>query len=175
MPMYEFFCPECNTIYTFLSRSINTDKKPPCPKCKRPDLDRMISRFAVTGRARESTAGEGAEGDDPMAKLGIDEAKMERAMETLASQAEGIDENNPRQAADLMRKFSELSGLKLGDKMEDALARIEAGADPEALEKEMEGLDESDLFKLDGLGESGAKSKGTVKRAPMRDETLYEM
>jgi putative FmdB family regulatory protein len=173
MPMYEFFCPDCNTIFTFLSKSINTDKKPPCPKCKRPDLDRMISLFAVTGKAKETGGGEAIDGDKP--ELPIDEAKMERAMETLASQAEGIDENNPRQAADLMRKFSELSGLKLGDKMEDALARIEAGEDPEALEKEMEGLDENDLFKIDGMGEGGVKSKGMKKKAPVRDETLYEM
>ena len=170
MPMYEFFCPDCNTIFTFLSKSVNTVKKPSCPKCKRPDLDRMISRFAVTGKAKEPSTGENAGSDLP-----IDEAKMERAMETLASQAEGIDENNPRQAADLMRKFSDLTGLKLGDKMEDALARIEAGEDPEALEKEMEGLDENDLFKLDGTGEGGSKSKGAKKRAPARDEMLYEM
>lgn len=172
MPMYEFFCPDCNTIYTFLSRSINTDKKPHCPTCKRPDLDRMISRFAVTGKAREPADGvSGATGPD----LPIDEARMEKAMEALASQAEGMDEENPRQAADLMRKFSELSGLRLGDKMEDALARIEAGEDPEALEKEMEGLDENDLFKIDGAGDGGAKSNGAKKRAPARDETLYEM
>lgn len=173
MPMYEFFCADCNTIYTFLSKSVNTSKTPPCPKCKRPDLDRMISRFAVTGKAKEpSAAGPGdAQGPD----LPIDEARMEKAMETLASQAEGMDEENPRQAADLMRKFSELSGLKLGDKMEDALARIEAGEDPESLEKEMEGLDENDLFKLDGTGEGAVKSKGLKKSAPVRDDTLYEM
>jgi putative FmdB family regulatory protein len=172
MPMYEFFCADCNTIFTFLSKSVNTDKKPSCPKCKRPGLSRMISRFAVTGKAKEpSTGGPGGDSAD----LPIDEARMEKAMEALASQAEGIDENNPRQAVDLMRKFSELTGLKLGDKMEDALARIEAGEDPESLEKEMEGLDENDLFKIDGMGEGGAKSKGSKKRAPMRDETLYEM
>jgi putative FmdB family regulatory protein len=171
MPMYEFFCPDCNTIYTFLSKSINTEKRPHCPKCKRSGLDRMISRFAVTGKAKEPSVGGPGDSTD----LPIDEARMEKAMEALASQAEGIDENNPRQAADLMRKFSELSGLKLGDKMEDALARIEAGEDPEALEKEMESLDENDLFKLDGTGAGAAKSKGAKKRAPVRDETLYEM
>ena len=26
MPMYEFFCRECNRIYTFYSRTINTEK-----------------------------------------------------------------------------------------------------------------------------------------------------
>jgi hypothetical protein len=26
MPMYEFYCPDCNTIFTFLSKSVNTEK-----------------------------------------------------------------------------------------------------------------------------------------------------
>jgi len=171
MPMYEFFCPDCNTIFTFFSRTVNTEKTPVCPKCRRPGLERMISRFAVTGRARESTPGEG-EGN-----LGqLDTGRMEKAVEALASEAEGVDENNPRQAADLMRRFSAMTGLRLGDKMEDALSRLEAGEDPEALEKDMADLDESDLFKLDKADEaSGGKSPSARRKAPLRDETMYEL
>jgi putative FmdB family regulatory protein len=169
MPMYEFFCPDCNTIFTFLSKSVNTEKIPSCPKCKRSALDRMISRFAVTGKAKEPSAD--AAGPD----LPIDEARMERAMESLAAEADHIDENNPRQAAELMRKFSNLTGLKLGDKMEDALARLEAGEDPNALEAEMGDIDENDLFKMDGTGEQSKVKVGAKRRAPLRDETLYEM
>jgi putative FmdB family regulatory protein len=171
MPMYEFYCPDCNTIFTFLSKTINTEKKPPCPKCKRPDLFRMISRFAVTGKAVKKGDGEEGGGKE---SLPIDESRMERAMEALASEAEHIDENNPRQAADLMRKFSSMTGLKLGDKMEDALAKLEAGADPESLEAEMGDLDENDLFKLDG---AGGKGPGRVRShtAPLRDEKIYDM
>jgi len=176
MPLYEFLCPGCNTIFTFLSKSVNTTKTPACPKCKKEGLERMISRFAVTGKAKESKAGPGGMDDGGgMPDLPIDEAKMERAMETLASQADGLDENNPRQAVDLMRRFSELTGLRLGDKMEDALARIEAGEDPEAVEKEMGDLDESDLFKLDGTGGEKTAVRSVRKKAPRRDETLYEM
>ena len=175
MPMYEFFCSNCNTIYTFLSKSVNTFKIPTCPKCKKENLERLISRFAVTGKAKENKTGDGMDNDSGMPDLGIDETKMERAMETLASQAEGLDESNPRQAADLMRKFSELTGLKLGDKMEDALARIESGEDPETVEKEMGEMDENDLFKLDGIGGEGPKIRKTIKKAPARDDTLYEM
>lgn len=98
---------------------------------------------------------------------------MEQAIEALASEAEGIDENNPRQAATLMRKFSDLTGLKLGDKMEDAISRMEAGEDPESLEQEMGDLDENDLFKLDEGGPSGGAAR--KRAAPGRDETLYEM
>jgi putative FmdB family regulatory protein len=171
MPMYEFFCADCNTIFTFLSKTVNTEKIPSCPKCKRPALSRMISRFAVTGRAKEPSADANASGPD----LPIDEARMERAMETLAAEAEHIDENNPRQAAGLMRKFSNLTGLKLGDKMEDALARLEAGEDPESLEAEMGDIDENDLFKFDGAGEASKARTAGKRKAPVRDETLYEL
>ena len=171
MPMYEFFCPDCNTIFTFFAKTVNTDKIPSCPKCKRPALSRMISRFAVTGRAKEpgEAGGKGADPDLP-----IDEGRMEKAMEALASEAEGIDENNPRQAADLMRKFSAMTGLRLGDKMEDALSRLEAGEDPESLEQEMGDLNENDLFKLDETG-GPEKSKTSKRKAPIRDETLYDL
>ncbi len=170
MPMYEFYCRECNRIYTFYSRTINTEKRPPCPKCNRPDLERMISPFAV----RRRSGGKGGDGETgENAAPPIDESRMEQAIEALASEAEGIDENNPRQAATLMRKFSDLTGLRLGDKMEDAISRMEAGEDPESLEKEMGDLDENDLFKLDEGGPSGGAAR--MHAAPGRDETLYEM
>jgi hypothetical protein len=31
MPIYEFYCPDCNTIFNFFSRTINTSKKTPMP------------------------------------------------------------------------------------------------------------------------------------------------
>ena len=171
MPMYEFYCPHCNMIFTFLSKTVTTEKRPPCPRCSRDSLNRMISRFAVTGRAKEGGDTEGGEG---MEKLPFDESKMEKAMETLASEAEHMNEEDPRQAANLMRKLSDMTGLKLGDKMEEALTRMESGEDPEAIEAEMGELGENDLFKLDEIGGTGTNRKGS-KKAPVRDETLYEM
>lgn len=165
MPMYEFFCNDCNTIFTFFSRSINTEKVPACPKNASHTLSRMVSRFAITGKAKGS---EDAHGEDGMPDLPFDEAKMERAIESLASEADNINEDDPRQAANLMRKLTEMSGLKLGDKMEDALSRMEAGEDPDAIEQELGDIDEKDLFSV------VSKSIGR-KAAPVRDETLYEM
>lgn len=164
MPMYEFYCTDCNTIFTFFSKTINTQKIPSCPKCKKSELQRMVSRFAVTGQAKEPHAG-----DSEMPDLPIDESRMERAMEALASEAENINEDDPRQAANLMRKLTDMTGLKLGDKMEEALCKMESGADPETLEQEMGDIDENDLFKFDSAGRSRSK------KAPFRDETLYEM
>ena len=166
MPMYEFFCNDCNTIFTFFSRSINTEKTPPCPKDASHTLSRMVSRFAVTGKAK---SGDG-DGEDGMPDLPIDESRMERAMESLAAEAENINEDDPRQAANLMRKLTDMTGLKLGDKMEDALSRMEAGEDPDAIERELGDIDEKDLFSVASGGRAGSR-----KQAPVRDETLYEM
>ena len=172
MPMYEFLCPVCATIFTFYSRTVNTEKIPACPKCGQPDLRRMISRFAVTGRA---TGNDDESAGGKMPDMPLDESRMEQAMETLASEANTIDENNPRQTAGLMRKFSAMTGLKLGEKMEDALAKMEAGADPESLEAEMSDLDENDLFQVDGAGGTGRATNQRSRKPPLRDETLYEM
>jgi putative FmdB family regulatory protein len=165
MPMYEFYCSDCNTIFTFFSKSVNTEKTPQCPKCKKNSLSRMVSRFAFTGKAKG-----GDNVDSEMPDISFDESKMERAMETLASEAESINEDDPRQAANLMRKLSSMTGLKLGDKMEEALSRMEAGEDPEAIEQQMGDIDENDLFKQNSSG-TGFRRKKT----PLRDETMYEM
>ena len=130
MPIYEFYCPDCNTIYSFLSRSINTEKVPSCPKCDRKELERRVSRFAMV---RKSGSDSAEEADD----FPVDESKMETAMESLASEAEGLDEEDPRAAARLMRKFSDMTGLQYQGKVEEALSRMEAGEDPDAIEAEM--------------------------------------
>ena len=122
MPIYEFYCRKCNTLYNFFSRSVNTEKIPSCPRCKRVKLQRRMSVFAKISQRNEGAALE----EMP----GFDESKMEKAMEMLASEAGGIDENDPRQAARLMRKLTDATGLSLGEKMEEALARMEKGEDP---------------------------------------------
>lgn len=166
MPMYEFLCSNCNVIFTFFSRSINTSSTPLCPKCHNDTLSRMVSQFAYTGKAKGSDE---SAGDDPMSSLNLDESKMEHAMEALASEAESINEDDPRQAANLMRKLTSMTGLKLGDKMEEALSRMEAGANPDEIEQQMGDIAENDLFKT-----GGSKSTGHKMR-PSRDEKIYDM
>jgi len=164
MPIYEFYCPACHTVFNFFSKGINTTGQPACPKCDRPKLDRQVSRFAHIGNAGE----EGGMDDFP-----IDEAKMERAMETLAHEADGINEDDPRAAATLMRKMSKMTGMNFGEGMEEAISRMEAGEDPEQIEQEMGDLLDSNE---EPIQFPGTKS-GTHKehRQLQRDETLYDM
>ena len=164
MPIYEFYCPDCNTLFNFFSRTINTSKTPTCPKCKTRPLERQMSAFAFTGKAKES------EGDDD---LPFDGDKMEKAMQMLAGEADRINEDDPRQAANLMRKLTDMTGMELGAGMEEALRRMERGEDPEQVEAEMGDLLESeDPFVLPEKRGKGAKG---ARRAPLRDETLYDL
>lgn len=166
MPIYEFYCQRCHTIYNFLSRTVNTGKIPDCPTCKDVKLQRKVSLFATISGRKDDEAGDA---DLPP----IDEAKMEKAMAMLARDAEKINEDDPRQAATLMRKLSEATGLKMGPAMEEALSRMERGEDPDKIEEEMgDLLEEEEPF----LFEAAKKTKGARKPNPPRvDETLYEL
>lgn len=167
MPIYEFYCTPCNTIYSFFARKITDATPATCPECGGPSLSRQISRFSVTkGGTSSGTDSESGEGTGD---LPIDEAKMTRAMEVLARESEGLREDDPRAAAHLMRKFSDLTGVGYNDKMESALSRLEAGEDPDSIEKEMGDVDENDLFILP------EKHKGSRRGQPLRSERLYEM
>ena len=164
MPIYEFYCEDCNTIFNFFSRSVNTTKKPKCPICKTKTLSRQMSAFAFTGKAKE---------DGDMDDLPFDEGKMEKAMNMLAGEAENINEDDPRQAANLMRKLTDMTGMELGPGMQEALKRMEAGEDPDAIEAEMGDLLEDEEPVLMPVKKGG--KRGTKRAAPRRDETLYDL
>jgi hypothetical protein len=123
----------------------------------------MMSTFAVIGKAKE-------EGDDPLA--GLDESKMEQAFAGIMREAENINEDDPRQMATLMRKFTEQTGISPGEHVEEAIARMEAGEDPDQIERDMGDLLEADdVFSLEGM----KKRIHGSQRPPRHDETLYEL
>ena len=159
MPIYEFYCKECHTIYKFFSRVINTEKVPACPGCQHGELERRVSTFAMISGEKETS-------DD----LPIDEAQLEKAMMMLAKEADGLDEDDPRQAAALMRKLSDATGLNMGPRMEEAIQRLEQGEDPEKIEEEMgDLLEDEDLFTL------AKKIRSESPKTPRVDETIYDL
>lgn len=167
MPIYEFYCDRCNRIFNFFSSTINTEKRPACPKCGKKKLDRQVSKFAALKKGR--TGSEDSEADMP----DIDEARLERAMATLASEAERMDENDPKQAANLMRKLTDMTGISLGDGMEEALNRLEAGEDPDQIEAEMGDVLSDDAQLMKG-GKKGGRAQA-ARPAPTRDDELYHL
>lgn len=167
MPIYEFYCEDCHTIFNFFSRRINTDKRPACPKCGRPELERQVSLFAISKNRPDS------EGDDGMPDL--DDEKLEKAMEAMAGEMEGVDENDPRQVGRMMRRLFDATGMKMGAGMEEALRRMEAGEDMEKIEEELgDVLEEEDPF---AAGNKKGMLKGLRRRflPPRVDETLYDL
>jgi putative FmdB family regulatory protein len=166
MPVYEFYCAECHTIFNFLSRRMRIDKRPDCPKCGRPDLERMVSLFACSlGRQEES---------DDAADSGLGEEQMERAMAAMASMAgeiDGLNEEDPRQMARVMRNLEEATGMPLGDGMEEAIRRLEGGEDPGEIEQEL-----GDLLANDHP--FAPQKSGSLKRRvapPAQEDTLYPL
>jgi putative FmdB family regulatory protein len=164
MPIYEFFCKQCNTIFNFFSRRVNTGTIPACPKCGR-ELKKMLSSFATVGKAVEP-------GDKDLAQ-GFDESRMEKALGELAREADKMNEEDPKAMAGLMRRFAEKTGLALNENMEKALSRLEAGEDPEQIEKEMGDILEGDDTLPFDFKQS--RSGGGRPKPPVHDETLYEM
>lgn len=161
MPVYEFYCSDCHTIFNFLSRTVSTTKTPACPRCARQGLQKQVSLFAISRNLEEPPAG----------MPDIDDAKIEQAMMALAGDMEKMDENDPKAMADFMRKFSTMTGMELGEGAEEALSRLEAGEDPEQIESEL-----GDLFDSDGLF-SQKQIKGLKRRylPPEIDDTLYAL
>lgn len=101
----------------------------------------------------------------------LDEARMEQAIQAMAGEMEGLDENDPRQMARFMRKLTEATGMDLGTGMEEAMRRLESGEDPEKIEEEMGDLfDGENPFSREGM--RGLKRKFTP---PSHDDTLYTL
>ena len=102
---------------------------------------------------------------------------MESAINALAGEAENLNEEDPRAAAHLMRKFSSMTGLELNENMEQAMQRMEAGEDPDKIEAEMGDLmgEDDDPFILPGQKTKKKGDKTTHRGAPKQDKTLYEM
>ena len=168
MPIYEFYCADCHAIFNFFARSMRVSKLPRCPRCKRPKLDRKISRFAI-GRGSASVS---EEDDLPP---GFDETKMEQAMEMLAREADGMNEDDPRQAGQLLRKMYESTGMPMDERMDEAIRRMESGEDPDQIEEEMGDLfdENEDPFSLEGAG--GLRGISKKLRPPEVDDTLYDL
>ncbi len=162
MPIYEYYCRDCHMIFNFFSKSVNTEKMPLCPKCGKTKLNRRMSVFATSHNLRE-------DGSAPLSDL--DGNKMERAMNLLAKEAEQIDESDPRQTANLMRKLTDMTGLNLGSSMEEALKRMESGENPEEIEAEMgDMLENEEPFAL-----KKNLLKATGSSPPGIDDKLYDL
>ncbi|PYJ05874.1 MAG: hypothetical protein DME25_07640 [Verrucomicrobia bacterium] len=137
MPIYEYACPKCRVIFNFLSKRINPDRSPTCPRCGNKKMSKQISRFALSKGVKEpaaKTGPEGGEGPEP----NLDDPRVERAMMELERDMEHLDENNPKHMAHMMRKMKDLMPPgSMPKELDVAIKRLEAGEDPEKIEQDM--------------------------------------
>ena len=140
MPIYEYQCEKCGRILNFLVRSIADHKPPKCPKCGHPVMHRVLSRFAAIKGGKKASAAESAPavGDQPPSAMPPPGGEaMPPGMEKLLSEAEGMDENDPRAMGRFMRKMAEQTGEPIPAEMDEVVRRLEAGEDPEKIEEKM--------------------------------------
>ena len=137
MPIYEFACPKCRRIFSFLSKRSAPDRPPACPKCGGKKMEKQLSSFAMTrGLAESAVEGqpEGGEGQLP----DFDDPRVARAMAEMERDMQHMDENNPRHMARMMRKMKDLMPPGSAPKeLDTAIKRLEAGEDPEKIEADM--------------------------------------
>ncbi len=181
MPIYEYACSDCRTVYQFWTQRIGETKIPDCPHCGKPDrMRKLVSAFAIgkkqassdSGKNSEPEEGPGGEPDlgggdfDPFAKMSPEQqAYAEREMMRMMSEVDSLDENDPRQMGAFMRRLTETTGMDLGPEMREAIRRLESGEDPEKVEEEM-----GPLFGDMEEGPGGMGGGGWNY-----DDTLYDM
>lgn len=134
MPIYEFACPKCRKIFSFLSKRLNPDRLPVCPQCGNKKLEKQLSRFAMSRNLKESAK----TGEAGMPEPDMDNPRVARAMAEMERDMEHLDENNPRHMAHVMRKMKDLMPPgSVPREFDTAIRRLEAGEDPEKVEADM--------------------------------------
>ena len=167
MPIYEYLCKDCNRVFQFMVHNPKTARKATCPQCEGENMKKMMSGFGIGKATRKSQAdatGSGGSGAGDAGADPLDNPRAEREMMKLMSQAENMNENDPRQLGTLMRKMSDITGEPLDGEMEEAVRRLEAGEDPEKIEEDLGEFDDLDD---DGMGGMGG--------GPTYDDNIYSL
>jgi putative FmdB family regulatory protein len=119
VPIYEYRCHDCRRRVSIFWRTFSDAEggAPVCPRCGGAKLARLVSRVRVV-RSEESRL-------DGMA--GFDDLP-------------DFDEGDPRSMGRWMRKMSRDMGEDLGPEFDEVVGRLEAGENPEEIEKSMPDL-----------------------------------
>ena len=169
MPLYEFYCEPCHTVFTFRSARVDTVTVPRCPRCGK-GWKREVSPFAhiVSGAAQEGPGDEAAGAD-----------RMEQAAERLGERLQALDDDgaDPREAVRIMRELASAGGLHFNKEVREAMARIEAGEDPEKIDETFSEVFDTDNPFADGESD-GARQGVSLRRrlrGPARDPKWYDL
>ena len=151
---------------------------PPCPRCSRP-LSRQVSLFQAklgSGLDRDpwGLANDGCD-DDTAGAPDFDpgDERIARAVDELGSKIDKMDDTDTAGAAKLMQEFAQKSGVKFNKDVNEALGRLAAGEDADAVSAQLgDALDSENPFDTSG----GTGRSGAARPHPFdRDPTLYDM
>jgi putative FmdB family regulatory protein len=142
MPIYEYRCGECKRRVSIFFPSFSAADsriaagEARCPQCSSANLTRLVSRvYTIRG---------GGDGD------------MDDFSEEPDRLLEGLDEDDPRSVARWARRMKDSLGgeVDMGPEFDHALARIEAGEDPDKV------MDDVDMDALGGGMDDEALDEG---------------
>jgi len=177
MPIYEYYCPDNHKIYQFYAKTLAQGKRVPrCPENPALRMVKLVSGFAVVGKAREEAPAAPGGG-------GADDPRMEAAMGSMEREFAGVDENDPRAMGRMMRRMAELTGEPVGGEMEEVVRKLEEGADPDSLDESLGGMADGEggveaddpPSALAPAGDPKPKARRRPRiGAPARDPKLYD-
>jgi len=107
MPIYEYECDRCHRRTNVLTMRISQKVKPVCDHCGATAMRRLMSRFATPKS---------------------EEARMDALADPAA--LSGLDENDPKSVARVMRKMGKEMGEEFGGaEFNEAVEELESGGD----------------------------------------------
>jgi putative FmdB family regulatory protein len=107
MPIYEYECEKCRRRTSVLTMRVSEQAEPVCRHCGGKSMRRLMSRFAMP-RSEEARLGSLA---DP-------------------ANFSGIDENDPKSVARMMRRMGREMGEEFsGPEFDEAIDELEHGGD----------------------------------------------
>jgi putative FmdB family regulatory protein len=129
VPVYEYRCHDCRRRVSILWRSFAEAERGEsvCPRCGSTNLVRLVSRVRAI-RSEESRLEDMA---DP-------------------SFLSDFDEDDPRSMGRMMRRMADEVGEDMGPEFDEVVGRLEAGENPEEIEKSI-----PDLLGEEGGGDLG--------------------
>lgn len=133
MPKYKYRCLDCKKGFElYILYKDYGKERVHCTHCESDQVQRKIGRIRFA-RSEESR------------------------LENMAdpSNLEGLDDD-PRALGRMMRQMSKEVGEEMGPEFDEVINRLEAGQDPEQIEKELPDLGES---MPDGMGGAGGSDK----------------
>lgn len=177
MPLYEFYCEPCHTIYTFRFPRVDIRTIPLCPVCKHA-LKKEVSRVNCILRKNTPSS---ADTEGNFSSEEIEDAQRNDLLAQMERRLQALDESDgsPAEALALMQRMAQEGGYQFNSDIAEAFARIEAGEDPE---KVCETFDE--VFNADNpfasadASDTPAAQHAAVWRyftPPRHDPTWYDL